>query len=264
MGHYRSWLVREGRGQHLPYDMLWFDVAGQTPCSHRVFPLGEPSLAVRRHLEADGRVLHSEIVVCSQYTRASWHRMRAGEQLIALRLKPESAASSVGLDPVDYCDLPLQSLPRHLAAGFDQTRRLAETRASPVEIAQSLAGDLMRTTKRSRTATGCELAAAALRRCEGAVPISRLSIALDLNPRSLRRKFQDCLGVSPKFYARRLRLARAARLADQSMPVWADIASLCGFHDQAHLIRDYQQLVGLTPGQSHRERMGLAVFSNTD
>ncbi len=63
----------------------------------------------------------------------------------------------------------------------------------------------------------------------------------------VRRAFTENVGVSPKEFARTVRLQRAVRMAATSCD-WACIAADAGYYDQAHLIADFRRLVGLTPG----------------
>jgi AraC-like DNA-binding protein len=75
-----------------------------------------------------------------------------------------------------------------------------------------------------------------------------------LSTRQLRRVCADRAGVSPKFLVRILRTREAAaRIADvaakSTQPNWADLAVACGYYDQAHFIREFQQFTGYTPGR---------------
>jgi AraC-like DNA-binding protein len=36
---------------------------------------------------------------------------------------------------------------------------------------------------------------------------------------------------------------------------WAEIAQACGYYDQAHLIRDFNQFAGCPPGEFARRRL---------
>ena len=244
--------------------MVWLDQAGRTPRPHRILPLGEPSLAIRRHRDHRGSILGCELIICSQYTSTHWHKPNPYEELIALRLKPETSARQLGIDPVDYQNMLPVPVPPSLYKKFSHSLRQAEAQGEPTTVARALTLDLLGATREPRTTPRFDEVVATLRRVEGMVSIQTLSRQFELSTRQLHRQFQHHLGVTPKFYARRLRLSRAAILSDQSLqPDWADIALRCGFHDQSHLINEYQQLIGLTPAQSHRERLGLSDFSNS-
>lgn len=80
----------------------------------------------------------------------------------------------------------------------------------------------------------------------GSYPIHTLASDLGLTERSLERRFVTHIGATPKKYARVIRL-RSALLQRQSMPTWADVAYAVGYYDQSHMIRDFQELYGVTP-----------------
>ena len=86
-------------------------------------------------------------------------------------------------------------------------------------------------------------------------PIGRLARSLAISERQLERRFLGQAGATPKQFVRMLRveLAIAARHRGES---WVDIASLCGFNDQAHLIRDFKALSGMTPEAFMRRAFG--------
>ncbi|WP_257385892.1 helix-turn-helix domain-containing protein [Tahibacter caeni] len=71
--------------------------------------------------------------------------------------------------------------------------------------------------------------------------------------RTLQRQFRDYVGVHPKWAIQRYRLHEAlARIDDGTMHDWATLASDLRYADQAHLIRDFKKLVGLTPAEYAR------------
>lgn len=69
-----------------------------------------------------------------------------------------------------------------------------------------------------------------------------------LSVRSLHRLFEQYVGVGPKWVVRRSRVQEAAdRVANGARVDWARTAQELGYHDQAHLIRDFREQVGFTP-----------------
>ncbi len=219
---------------------------------------------MRRQRDSRGRVLGCDLVICCQYTSAFWHKPQPFEELIALRLKPETSARSLGIDPVDYLNMLPVRVPSPLYSKFSNSLFIAESQSEASTVARVLSQDLTSAMQDLRTRHKFADAVATLRKYDGSISIRALCEQIDSNPRQIHRLFQQHLGVSPKFYARRLRLSHAAILSDHFQePQWADIALRCGFHDQSHLINEYRQLINLTPAQSHRERLGLSDFSNS-
>jgi AraC-like DNA-binding protein len=67
--------------------------------------------------------------------------------------------------------------------------------------------------------------------------------------RSLQRMFAKYVGVSPKWVIRRYRLHEAAeQLGNGSTVDYADLAVELGYSDQAHFLRDFKSVVGVSPG----------------
>lgn len=87
-----------------------------------------------------------------------------------------------------------------------------------------------------------------LRATAGAIPVSALAEEVGCSRRYLAAGFREHVGVSPKLLARILRFQRALRLLERPLS-WSEIALACGYYDQAHLIRDFKQFAGSTPGE---------------
>jgi AraC-like DNA-binding protein len=77
-----------------------------------------------------------------------------------------------------------------------------------------------------------------------------------LELRKLQRRFQDAVGVSPKWVLQRYRLHEAAaQLARADPPDMADLALQLGYFDQSHFARDFKAVVGRSPG-AYAAQMG--------
>ena len=81
--------------------------------------------------------------------------------------------------------------------------------------------------------------------------VRHLAAQLDVSERHLSRSFQAMFGMSPKRFARigRIESAWSARSQGAS---WADVAYATGFTDQAHMINDFTEIVGVPPAQLAR------------
>lgn len=89
----------------------------------------------------------------------------------------------------------------------------------------------------------------------GRISVTELEGAVGISRRHLHRLFGDWVGLGPKVACRIARFQRAAaRLRSAGDGGWARIAHECGYHDQAHLIRDFREFAGLTPGEYLDER----------
>jgi AraC-like DNA-binding protein len=92
----------------------------------------------------------------------------------------------------------------------------------------------------------------------------QLAAPAGMSVRSLHRHFAHYVGVGPKWVIRRVRAQEAAeRVASGAEVDWAALALELGYHDQAHLIRDFKAQIGETP-ELYRERCRSAVTTAAD
>ena len=67
--------------------------------------------------------------------------------------------------------------------------------------------------------------------------------------------FRDEVGLSPKQFCRVRRFVRVLQhIYPEERPNWAQVAAECGYSDQAHLTRDFQQFAGVSPTVFLRDR----------
>jgi len=84
-----------------------------------------------------------------------------------------------------------------------------------------------------------------------------LAAKLGCSTRHLSRAFNAAFGIGPKRFARLARFQNilAERRSGSS---WAQVAYACGLNDQAHLVKEFQDIVGESPTEffGHELRMG--------
>ena len=95
---------------------------------------------------------------------------------------------------------------------------------------------------------GLEWCVAKLRAQAGQVRVEQLAAKTGLSQRHFSRLFKQQIGVSPKTYARVVRMQSviAAKSARPTLS-WAALAQDFGFFDQAHLDKEFRDLADATP-----------------
>lgn len=99
-----------------------------------------------------------------------------------------------------------------------------------------------------------------IEQAHGRGPVERF-IPDALQVRQWQRRFAAAAGLSPKSFARIVRLQRVVRLYESGeWRRWADLALESGFYDQAHLANDFRAFSGQSPEAFFREGRGMAEF----
>jgi transcriptional regulator GlxA family with amidase domain len=83
-----------------------------------------------------------------------------------------------------------------------------------------------------------------------------LAAHCNTSPRTLLRRFQKALGVSPVQYAQQLRVERAKALLESSMLSLEDITSRCGYADVSTFSTVFKRWAQVTP-REYRTRFGM-------
>ena len=65
--------------------------------------------------------------------------------------------------------------------------------------------------------------------------------------RRLIEIFTEQIGMTPKIFCRVCRFQRAINEIQRRALPWTEIATGCGYYDQAHFINEFRTLSGLTP-----------------
>lgn len=68
-----------------------------------------------------------------------------------------------------------------------------------------------------------------------------------LNTRTLQRLFSHHVGVSPKWVIRKCRIHEILTRLENGTPNWQDLVAQLDYFDQAHFIKDFKDMIGVTP-----------------
>ena len=79
------------------------------------------------------------------------------------------------------------------------------------------------------------------------VSVDQLANEAGVSSRQLERRFLREVGVGPKLLGRIIRFQQVFRAVEHRNAAWAEVAVECGYYDQAHLIRDFNQFAQQTP-----------------
>jgi AraC-like DNA-binding protein len=166
---------------------------------------------------------------------------------ICVHLRPEAAASLLGERLQCFLNTPIGLDDLFGAAQVSLLEEmLSESKTSAARFAcveRFLAANL-----RARRAEPMACRAAALLRRHPHLRISYLAAELGVSQRHLSRRFQAMFGTSPKQFARIARIESMWSARAQGA-TWADVAYATGFTDQAHMINDFTEIVGVPPAQ---------------
>jgi AraC-like DNA-binding protein len=170
--------------------------------------------------------------------------------VLFIRLKPEAAARLMGERMQDFVNEKID-LGHLFKAGdvslLEEMLMEAPDRAARFARIESF---LVRNLRECRPDPVVCRAAQCLRR-NPSLRVGRLAAQLDVSERHLSRSFRAMFGASPKLFARVARIEKVLAMR-QGGSAWADIAYACGFADQAHMINDFDAIVGEPPQQLFR------------
>ncbi|MFC0528381.1 AraC family transcriptional regulator [Phytohabitans kaempferiae] len=179
---------------------------------------------------------------------------------VQLMLDPFDAGRLFGLPIGELANrvVPLDVLPGGWAR--DLAARLAEAPGWPSRFALLDAAFVARLADAPSPDRRVEWAWRRLCRSHGRVAVGTLAAEVGWSRRHLAASFRRELGLTPKVAARVLRFAHAYAVASSPSRApgggagaggegWAGVAAACGYHDQAHLIRDFRKFAGTTPGR---------------
>lgn len=167
--------------------------------------------------------------------------------VIVVRLRAETAASLLGERMLDVLDAQIgldELFPAGRLSSLEEALAQARTSAERFAIVEKF----FRFNLRKRPADPVISRAAAFLRRNPQLRIRQLAARMDISERQLLRGFNAMFGMGTKEFARvaRLEWVMAARACGAS---WGDAAYQFGYSDQAHMINEFTEIVGVSPAE---------------
>ena len=229
-----------------------------------LFPDGAVDLLVNLGPHTHEAVLPGETTP-RQYRRAwiSGIRSRSiligraahGYNLIGARFRPGGAAAFFGLPMCELTDQVVELEDIWGPAVVNDVAERIATRRTPDAMLEQF-DTLLTARLLGRRTPGTVLGALTLlTRSALTIGIHEVAATLGASHGRLIRDFQWHVGLKPKLLQRVLRFQQAIALEalDTTMS-WAAIAYRCGYHDQAHLSREFRLFTRQTPASYRKNR----------
>lgn len=186
-------------------------------------------------------------------TSVDRRRLRGEGWNVAAKLRPGGLGAVLTVPAVELTDriVPLSAVvsvdaPQLVATVSD---RAGDIPAQVEALATAIRGVLRQADPVRLEASRAAVRAGSIAQYERSVRSVRAMAARSgTGVRSLQRLFAEHAGVTPLWMLRRYRLIDAADAARGGRPPsWSALAAALGYADQAHLIRDFKSVVGMTP-----------------
>jgi AraC-like DNA-binding protein len=229
---------------HSPWvECVWTFESTRPVSAHRVPPDGCLDIIYDRDLG---------LRAIGAMTREQRFEYPKSASLAGIRFRPGMAGPFLGVPPPELTDVSAALTDLWCRRAGELERRLDEAR-SIQDAMRILLGGLPAPAVQPNPV---QKAIAAIAAANGNADLDSVACQANLSSRQFRRRCLDESGLTPKRLCRVLRFRHVCRIAGAAAderPNWSDIALAAGYFDQAHLIRDFQILTGLTP---------MAVFSS--
>jgi len=99
----------------------------------------------------------------------------------------------------------------------------------------------------------------------GQLSVYELSKQTNINRRQLERKFSSAIGLSPKQLSKTIRLqATLKMLLNKKFTSLTALAYQGEYYDQAHFIKDFKELTGLTPKEFYGDNLKMTSLFIAD
>lgn len=253
LGEYR-WFDVKGALNNLAEAVWIYGGKGRALSNQLLVPHWKACLAVIRRWDPQSKLpCDVRFAILGPVSTPRWNRSDKNIEVVAVRLQPEAVAAILDLKPGEILDRDIALEPE---AGLDSVRRLAERGADATCVAKALVAYLAGQTDVSGKIDALTTAVAKLlRNTGGTARIGDVAESIGISERTMRRRFEQNIGVTPKYYARQARLKHVLLALDRVQhPDWSGFAHDFGYFDQAHMIDDMRALTGFGPSQLHAMR----------
>ncbi|MBI5591052.1 MAG: helix-turn-helix transcriptional regulator [Deltaproteobacteria bacterium] len=188
------------------------------------------------------------LLFAGPYTRMAAIPIFSGKEYFGVRFRTGKMPMLADIQPAELVDTVIE-LPKMLGMSIDSlsecliSARGIDAKRAFIELIFQKAGIelLVRRILCNRCTELIEL-------CKGRIKVHDVACHVGTSMRTLERTFLRDLGISPKMFIRLVRFQNTVeKLKNGRYPTLTNVAYNCGYADQSHFIKDFQELAGRLP-----------------
>lgn len=245
--HHRYLECPTAADTHMSIEALW-ETSILRDGSYLVLPDGRMDLVIRCDEAAPSDARVASIAIVGPSSLPTKIPVKTGQRFLGARFRPGFGAC-LGVLPASVINDAVRGDNARRALRADTTdligaSGLTEVRKALLDVANHCASPF------APPAPSTLRAVDLLHASAGRATVSELSELTSIPERTLRRRIQQAVGLTPKVFAGVLRFQQAMRQLERlHAEGLAEVAAECGYSDQAHLTREFQRFGGFTPGR---------------
>jgi AraC-like DNA-binding protein len=238
-------------------DHFWPIEGGQTPRLEKILPCGTSELVVNLknneiHIhDADQPERYqrfSGAVFSGTYSRSFVCNALQHEAMMGVHFRPGGAFPFLGTEASELTNAHANLADLWGRSGLKLRERLCTAPTS--QRLFQIMEDALRDRLHNHSSCERQMKIALKMFAMGGTRASVRDVSQELgfSQRRFIQMFNSQVGLTPKVFCRIQRFQRARVLAEKlETPHWAELAVACGYFDQSHLIKDFQEFAGSTP-----------------
>lgn len=233
-------------------------VDGAAPVRNRVLPDGCIDILFDLGEGADAGEA-ARVIGAMKSAEVVW--LRGSVDLLGVRFHPGGAP---GFLAERAGGLTRRTAPLSALWGARAEETLERLRAAPLPARIALLDGILQGRRRTGARDEQILAAGRIIAASGGtVAVRAVQQALGVSARQLERRFEELVGVPPRFACKVARFQRAVELALHQPDIrLARLAAEAGYYDQPHFTREFKALAGITPTGFLAERRHVAFVQD--
>lgn len=228
---------------------------GSGPSRQRVLPAGRAALAFNLKerpatwFKGDRRETVQTPLLVGPYTTPFWVNPADNEPLLAVLFKPGAfrVFFPLALQELHNIDVALEDVYPHEARQLTDLVLSAPNHRARFMILEEFLIAKLAGARQPHPAVNYAVRQFVTHR--GTRTVADVQAEVGLSHTRFIRLFHEAVGLTPKLFCRVQRFrAVVDRTSASGMSIdWAQVAATCGYFDQAHLIRDFQEFSGISP-----------------
>ena len=222
-------------------------VLGDDLIQHRVLPDGCMDIIFQYERSPSGGIDNPQLTLYGATDRFSLYDIKPSTEFAGVRFHPGMAAQFLKVNPIELFQQEARVQDgAEFSRVFDQLCACSSNEQALGTLQRNLLK--LQLDCRSGISSPIREALRLISSTDGRMSVSQIANVIGISERTLRRGVTTAVGLSPKVLARILRFQHAISCLRAPEPVdLCGIAAECGYADQAHMGREFQQLSGLTP-----------------